>query len=158
MPGFITVALMTALQSLEYIANSCLSTCAGACRGRKGSNCAMQPVANESSDRWPSFAWLRHALTICIQYQLILALQNNFSRTKLTCKLLNSDRAFWIRVYAHCALEESSTFVSFLSTRTGVLVDLLCSEGPPLKHRLALRISVEARTSCWSDRYLWALL
>ncbi len=37
-------------------------------------------------------------------------------------------------------------------------VDLLRSEGPPLKHRLALRISVEARTCCWSGRYLWALL
>ena len=43
-------------------------------------------------------------------------------------------------------------------TQKGVLVDLLCSEGPPLKHRFALRISVEAGTCCWSDRYLWALL
>ena len=43
-------------------------------------------------------------------------------------------------------------------TQKGVLVDLLCSEGPPLKHRVALGISVGARTCCWSDRYLWALL
>ena len=43
-------------------------------------------------------------------------------------------------------------------TQRGVLVDLLCSEGPPLKHRVALGISVGARTCCWSDRYLWALL
>jgi len=42
--------------------------------------------------------------------------------------------------------------------RKGVLVDLLCSGGPPLKHRVALGVSVGARTSCWSDRYLWALL
>ncbi len=42
--------------------------------------------------------------------------------------------------------------------RKGVLVDLLCSGGPPLKHRVALGISVGARTCCWSDRYLWALL
>ncbi len=34
----------------------------------------------------------------------------------------------------------------------------VCWQGPPLKHRLALRISVEAGTCCWSDRYLWALL
>jgi len=39
-----------------------------------------------------------------------------------------------------------------------VLVELLCSEGPPLKHRVALGISVGSRTCCWSDRYLWALL
>ena len=43
-------------------------------------------------------------------------------------------------------------------TQKGVLVDLLCSEGPPLKHRVALGISVGARTCCWSDRYLWVLL
>ena len=43
-------------------------------------------------------------------------------------------------------------------TQKGVLVELLCSEGPPLKHRVALGISVGARTCCWSDRYLWALL
>ncbi len=43
-------------------------------------------------------------------------------------------------------------------TQKGVLVELLCSEGPPLKHRVALGISVGARTYCWSDRYLWALL
>ena len=43
-------------------------------------------------------------------------------------------------------------------TQKGVLVDLLCSEGPPLERRLALRISVGARTCSWSDRYLWALL
>ncbi len=43
-------------------------------------------------------------------------------------------------------------------TQKGMLVDLLCSEGPPLKHRVALGISVGARTCCWSDRYLWALL
>ena len=39
-----------------------------------------------------------------------------------------------------------------------MLVDLLYWQGPPLKHRLALRISAEAGTCCWSDRYLWALL
>jgi len=43
-------------------------------------------------------------------------------------------------------------------TQKGVLVDLLCSEGPLLKHRLALRISVGARTCSWSDRYLACLL
>jgi len=31
-------------------------------------------------------------------------------------------------------------------------------EGPPLAHRVALHNSVGARTYCWSDRYLWALL
>ncbi len=39
------------------------------------------------------------------------------------------------------------------NTQKGVLVDLLCSEGPPLKHGVALGISVGARTC-----YLWALL
>ncbi len=38
-----------------------------------------------------------------------------------------------------------------------MLVELLCSQGPPLRHRLALRISVEAGTCCWSDRYVWTL-
>ncbi len=36
-------------------------------------------------------------------------------------------------------------------TQKGVLVDLLCSEGPPLKHRVVLGISIGARTRCWSD-------
>ena len=43
-------------------------------------------------------------------------------------------------------------------TQRGVLVDLLYSEGPPLKHRFVLRISVKARTCPWSDHYLWTPL
>ena len=35
---------------------------------------------------------------------------------------------------------------------------LTCCVPPPLKHRLALRNSVGARTCSWSDRYIWAPL
>jgi hypothetical protein len=42
-------------------------------------------------------------------------------------------------------------------TQKGVLVDLLCSQGPPLKHRLAHRISVRARTcSLVRSILIWA--
>ncbi len=40
-----------------------------------------------------------------------------------------------------------------VSTQKGVLVDLLCSEGSPVAHRVPLPIKVKSRTYCWSDSY-----